>query len=152
MEPSLIDGALPRRVLLVEDHELLAQCLEFTLRGEDVQVDRAPLSSPDDLITAARDGDYDLVLLDLDLGGVEVDGGLQLVAPLQATGARVVMLTAVTDPTRLAAGVENGAVGLILKSHGFAQILAGLSEAMTLGSLLTADQRDRLLDELRRQR
>lgn len=149
-DPSLVDDAMPQRVLMVEDHELLAQSLVITLDSEGVQADRAPLTSQEAIVEAARDGDYEVVLLDLDLG--ELGYSLSLIKPLQATGARVVMLTAVTDSERLAECIEEGAVGLVSKSQNFEDLLEGLREAMTLGTLLKPGQRDELLAELRRQR
>lgn len=150
-DPSAVDRARPARVLLVEDHRLLAQSLTMALRAEGIEAAEAPLGSHEAILTAARVGRYEVILLDLDLGQGLGDS-LSLLEPLQATGARVVMLTAVTDQERLAECVEAGAIGLISKNQSFEHLLAGLHEAVALGSLLRPGQRDELLAELRRQR
>lgn len=150
-----IDGTPPdatgARVLLVEDHELLAQSLIFTLKAEGVCPERAPLGSAEEVLAAASEGRYDVVLLDLDLGDA-VGSGLHLIEPLQRTGARVVMLTAATDREQLAECIEAGAVGLIPKTVSFEHLLAAVREAVSLGNALSPGQRDELLAELRRQR
>lgn len=143
-------AALPERVLLVEEHELLAQSLAATLQAEGVAASKAPLRSQEAIITMAGQVAPDVVLLDVHLG--ELGPGLPLIEPLQATGARVVMLTAVTDQERLAECVEAGAVGLVSKRQSFDELLAALRLAMASGSLLRAGQRDELMADLRRQR
>lgn len=150
-DPSLVDAALPERVLLVEDHELLAQSLVLALRAEGIEAERAPLTSTDAVLETAGSGSYELVLLDLDLGP-GLGYSLPLIKPLQRTGARVVILTAVTDRERLAECIEEGAIGLVSKSQPFDQLLAALHDAVALGTLLKPGQRDDLLAELRRQR
>lgn len=139
------------RVLVVEDHELLAQSLVFMLGADGLTADRAPNDSPAAVLDAARDGAYDIVLLDLDLGA-NLGSGLDLIKPLQATGARVVMLTASTDETSMAECIEAGAIGLVRKTASFEHLLSALREAVTIGTLLSPGQRDELMAELRRQR
>lgn len=145
-----LDTALPERVLLVEDHRLLAQSLATSLQAEGVEADRAPLDSQAAIVASAREVTYDVILLDLDLG--ELGSTLPLIGPLRATGARVVVLTAVTDRERLAECVEAGAIGLVSKRNGVEELLASLREAKASDSLLGPGERDQLLAELRRQR
>lgn len=139
------------RVLLVEDHELLAQSLAFAMNADGYEVRQAPIDSHDSILEAARADAYDVVLLDLDLGR-ELGSSLSLIRPLQGTGARVVMLTAVTDRERLAECIEAGAIGLVSKAASFEQLLDSVREAVDLGTLLSPGQRDQLLAELREQR
>lgn len=150
-DPSLVDQAFPARVLLVEEHQLLAGCLAVALRAEGIEASQAPTASHDAIIATAREGRYDVVLLDLDLRP-ELGYSLSLIEPLQATGAWVVMLTAVTDRERVLECIEAGAIGLITKDQHFDDLLVTLHEAVALGSLLKPAQRDELLAGLRRQR
>lgn len=149
--PALVDRPLPDRVLLIEDHALLAQSLTLALRTEGIVAEPAPTDSRERILDAAYEGGYALILLDLDLDG-RLGSGLSLIKPLQGTGARVVMLTGVDDRERLAECVKEGAVGLVSTRQRFDQLLEALRDAMALGSLLRPDQRDELLAELRRQR
>lgn len=149
-ESPRVGAALPERVLLVEEHELLAQSLAAALQAEGVAASKAPLDSREAIITLARQVTPDMALLDVDLG--ELGPGLPLIEPLRDAGVRVVILTAVADQERLAECVEAGAIGLISKREGFEGLLAAMREAMALGSLLKVGQREELMAELRRQR
>lgn len=138
------------RVLLIEDHELLAQSLSSVLAAEGIRAERAVASSPEEVLSVAGAGDFDVVLLDLDLG--PLGSGLDLVRPLRALGARVVMLTASTDELTLGECIEAGAIGVVHKSASFDQLLSRVREAVTLGTLFGPGQRDQLMADLRQRR
>ena len=139
------------RVLLIEDHGLLADSLQFALQAEGLDASKLPPTEPEAVLAQAQEAQPDIVLLDLDLGWGDKDG-TDMVRPLREIGATVVMLTGVTDRARLGACLEAGAVGIISKALPFDQVLDAVREAVELGSLTTPAQRDALLDELRRQR
>ena len=101
------------RVLVVEDHGLLAQSLRLALSAEGMTVTVAPLA-PADVLAAAESERPAVVLLDLDLGPVGGDGAM-LVEPLTQSGARVVVVSGVRDRLRLAGALESGAYGLLSK-------------------------------------
>jgi DNA-binding NarL/FixJ family response regulator len=139
------------RVLIVEDHALLAQSLTVALQADGFAVERCKDLDGEGILESARALAPSVVLLDLDIGG-ELGDSLSLISPLQQLGARVVMLTGVTDRHRLAACIEAGAIGLVSKAEPFGRLIDGVREAVELGTLLSPAQRDQLLDELRRQR
>ena len=56
------------RVILIEDHELLAQSLQATLKAEDVEVVRLWSDDRDELLAQATANAPGLLLLDFDLG------------------------------------------------------------------------------------
>lgn len=139
------------KVLLVEDHGLLADSLKFALQAEGLDAQKLSPTDRETVLTVAKEAGADLVLLDLDLGWDDGDG-TTMVRPLRELGALVVMLTGVTDRARLGACLEAGAVGVISKSLPFEQVLEGVREAVELGSLTSSAQRDAMIDELRQQR
>ncbi len=143
-------SAVTPRALLIEDHELLAQSLTLALAEEGIEAQHAALDSVEAVLDLAAAGSFDVVLLDLDLGGL--GSGLAMIKPLQATGARVVMMTGSTDETRLAECIEAGALGIVRKTASLHQLLGAVRDATTLATLLSPGQRDELLAELRRQR
>src|SRR5687767_15172027 len=100
------------RVLLIEDHGLLADSLQFALQAEGLDASKLPPTDAASVLEKAREREPDIVLLDLDLGWPEGDG-TTMVRPLRELGATVVMLTGVTDRARLGACLEAGAVGVI---------------------------------------
>jgi DNA-binding NarL/FixJ family response regulator len=149
-EPGRAGMSGPPKVLIVEDHELLAQSLTFALQADGIDVARCPELGAEAVLASADRFAPDLVLLDLDLG--EEGSSLPLIEPLRAQGAEVVMLTGVTDRQRLAECVEAGAIGIVSKREPFENLVRAVHDCMALGALLTPQQRDALLRELREQR
>lgn len=138
-------------VLIVEDHDLLAQSLVFALRAEGVNAETVKPTTTEVILETAEDLKPTVVLLDLDLGG-EVGSSVPLIAPLASFGAQVMMVTGVTDRVRLAECLEAGATGLIDKSTPFENLVQSVQEVVDLGTLIPPVQRQELLAELRRQR
>ena len=139
------------RLLIIEDHELLAQSLGAALREEGLDVHLISGPTAKDILDASARIEPELVLLDLDLGD-DIGSGVPLIAPLADNGGSVVMLTGSTDPVALATAVEAGAVGVLNKSMSFDALLDAVREAMGHGTLLTPHQRSELLAVLRRSR
>ncbi len=138
-------------LLIVDDHELLAQSLAWSLRAEHFDVTVVVPSSTADILAASRRHDPDVVLLDLELRG-DIGDSQRLIPPLREQGVLVVMLTGVTDRVRLAECLEAGAAGLLSKSSSFDELLDGVREVLQLGTLISAHRRSDLLAELRAQR
>ena len=146
------------RVLIIEDHELLAESLELTLSLEGYDVRRLVL--PDEggsmatLRSAALRANPRTVLLDLDLG--RFGDGMALIAPLARAGANVVVVTASNDRGRWGACVRLGARKVLSKGRPLQETLAtvrrlhqGLPVMHTqeLESLLDAYRHDRAATE-----
>ena len=139
------------RVLIVDDHQLLAQGLELGLRRKGLATVVTDSVSADAVLGAARTHRPDVVLLDLDLG----DGGgssLPLIQPLGDLGAVVLVLTAVTDRAKLGACIEQGAAGVASKAESFESILDKVQLATEGRSPVPLPSRQALLDDLREHR
>ncbi len=141
-------GRMP--VLVVEDHQLLAQTLELALRMKGVAAQWVGGVGPSEVLSTAAALQPELVLLDLDLGGAA--SGLDLIEPLRAGGAAVLMLTGVTDRVRLAECIEAGAIGIVPKDLPLDQVVEAITETVNERPPLTRCARDELLAELRRHR
>jgi DNA-binding NarL/FixJ family response regulator len=139
------------RLLIVEDHELLATSLALALRQLGLEVETVAGPTVDDVLGAARRLAPVLVLLDLNLGP-RLGSGLDLIAPLLAVGGRVVMMTGVDERDRLGACVEAGASGVVRKSAGLAELVEAIRQAAAGEDLLTTHQRQILLGELQERR
>src|SRR5580693_2269439 len=109
------------RLVIVEDHELLATSLALALVHQGLEVETVSGPTVGVVVDTVRRLAPVLVLLDLNLGP-PLGSGLHLVAPLVAAGGRVVMMTGEVDRARLAACVEAGAVGVVSKTVGFADL------------------------------
>jgi two-component system, NarL family, nitrate/nitrite response regulator NarL len=131
----------------VDDHGLFARTVAMALQARGSTVRTIQPSSNGQVETAVTEEAADLVLLDLELG----DGcdATQLVGSLTDVGARVVMVTGVTDPIRRARCIAAGAVGIIDKAGSFDDLLVALDRVLAEGTLLTRQERDEQLASLR---
>ena len=154
----------PLRVLLIDDHQLLAHAIAIALRRRDVHVEVADLADPQRLIAKVRAHPPDLALLDLHLGdgpkaapeGRQEDAhprgfvdGVTLVRPLTEAGARVLVVTGSTDHCWQATALEAGAAGVVSKSEPLDDLTATVLKAARGEEVMPAQRRSQLLAELR---
>lgn len=138
------------RIAIIDDHELLAQSLALALK---MQGFAATSYTPVDLGTTLRAvlaDRPDVVLLDLQLGAA--GHGLSLVHPLTRAGARVLVVTGVTEPCELAATLEAGAVGYVSKSEPVDLLLLTATRVARGEEVMAPELRRAMLAELRRWR
>lgn len=138
------------RILIVEDHELLAQSLRIALQADGFDVERATELTAEGILDAAERTRPSVVLLDLDLG-VRAGSSLPLIAPLRELGASVVMVTAAENRAHLGECIAAGALGIVPKSAAFEDLLGAIRDACELRALLSKSERDELLAEMHRQ-
>ncbi len=125
--------------------------LASALRQQGLEAEVATAATPEALLDDARRTRPAVVLLDLDLGP-PLGSGLDLIGPLLAAGATVVMVTGVTDRARLGACLEAGAAGVVSKAVGLPDLLTAVSRAARGESALDPAERDGLLAALRARR
>ena len=141
------------RVLIVEDHTMLAESLALALRlrGFD-EVDIVPSSalSPDGVVDCVRSTKPDVVLLDLNLGAQGLS--IPIIGRIVDAGATVLMLTATEDRAVLGRCVEAGASGVFSKTMPFESLMPAVTDAARGLSTMRPADRDALLEELARYR
>lgn len=138
------------RLVIVDDHDLVARVLAETLRGRGSEVTVVAPSDPQGLVAAVDAVAPDLVLHDLDLG--EAGDGVAHVRALTAAGHRVLMVTGVTDPVARGRCVEAGAIGIIDKARSFGDLVETLDRALSEHGEMPAQDREEHLAVLRRHR
>ncbi len=141
----------PARVMLVDDHGLLAASLAVLLRGDGFDVAVEEPGPPEELLARARAHSPRVVLLDLDLGRDDC-AAVDLIPGLSELGARVVMLSGSTDRIALAECLEAGAEGILSKTTPFAEVVDAIGRAASGRTVTPPAERDRMVDELREQR
>ena len=119
------------RILIVEDEPRLASFLEKGLRASGFAttvVADGHLAS-----TMARDDDFDLVILDLGLPGMD---GLDVLRELRREGQRlpVIVLTARGDPHDRVTGLETGADDYLAKPFHFEELVARIKARLREGA------------------
>ena len=144
-------GAMTRRVLLVEEHVLVALGLELALCERNWAVEVASGPTALEVIAHAQRFAPQIVLVDLHIGG-SLGNGIDLVGPLAATGAKVVVLTSERRQMALAELVEAGAAGWINKGAMLDEVDATLTRVLEGGTVLGRADRAALLEKLRSQR
>jgi DNA-binding NarL/FixJ family response regulator len=142
---------VPGKVVLVEDHTLLAESVGLALAAEGWYVVIADLQSEDALLSAVSGPEPALVLLDLELGEPIRDSTCVIPALVDA-GATVLVVTGVHDRVRLAATIEAGAVGFVAKTAPFDVLLATARRAAAGEPVLEKNEFLQLLADLRRHR
>src|SRR5574341_167281 len=120
----------PVRVLVVEDEARMAGVLRRGLEEDGFAVDVA--ASGEDGLWYARENDYDAIVLDLILPGVD---GFAVLEDLRASGrwAPVLFLTArdaVQDRVR---GLDLGADDYLVKPFAFSELLARVRSILRRG-------------------
>jgi two-component system OmpR family response regulator len=111
------------RILVVEDEMKMAELLRRGLGDSGFHSDLAV--SGEDALRMGRDGDYDAVVLDVMLPGID---GFVTCERLRELGvsAPVLMLTARGSVEDRVSGLDNGADDYLTKPFSFAELLARL--------------------------
>ena len=132
------------RLLVVEDERKLGRLIQGLLEDENHTVDLA--FDGEEALEYIRGGDYDLIVLDVMLPGVD---GLEVCRQVRARKIRtpILMLTARTSVEDRVAGLDAGADDYLTKPFAFAELLArvralsrrevpdSLGNRLTLGDL-----------------
>ncbi len=140
------DGATIR-VLLVDDHRTMLWGLQKLVDAERPRMAVAGTARTcSDALAGAAELTPDVILLDIDLGGVNM---IEFLPELLANGlSRVLVLTAAHDTDALDLAVRRGARGILHKEVSAAQVVKAI-EKIHLGELwFDADTMGRVFGQL----
>ncbi len=124
------------RILVVEDERKLARYLQQGLGENGFVVDVAHDGIEGKHL--ATEGDYDLVLLDVMLPGVDGFGVLSALRKTKNTP--VLMLTARDKVEDRVLGLENGADDYLVKPFAFSELLARVQALLRRGGSINAQE------------
>ena len=144
------EATFGERVLLVDDHELIAMSLATALHATGRRCIVCREIDAHGIAELAREHRPALAVLDLQLGDSALDG-TSLVTTLRALGTPAVMLTGVRDPALLGACIAAGARGVIRKSFDFDVVVERVLDALEGRPIHTDSERADLLAAHRRQ-
>jgi two-component system nitrate/nitrite response regulator NarL len=103
------------RILICDDHLLLAEALSAVLRGRGHET-LADVTRPEEAVAAVRASQVDVCVMDLGFpGGDGIDGIRRLRRASPST--RVVVLSALDDPAAVEEALAAGASGYVLKGE-----------------------------------
>ncbi len=118
-------------ILVVEDEEKLARFIELELKHEGYTVDK--VMNGRDALDIAIEKDYDLILLDIMLPGLN---GLEVMRRLsREKSTPVILLTARDAVMDKVSGLDAGAVDYITKPFAIEELLARIRVALKLYSV-----------------
>ena len=119
------DSRLAIRVVIVDDHRVLAELLTAALSMSDEVTVIESVGTAADAIDRVGAVQPDVVILDYDLPDAD---GVSAVASIKAAcpTCRVLMLTSYTDPVILSEAFDAGCDGYITKRHGASEILSAV--------------------------
>lgn len=131
------------KIMLVDDHPLFRKGLQQLIAMEsDLEVIQE-FNNGSDAVEGAVALDPDLIILDLNMQGMD---GLETVKQMRERGvtARVVMLTVSDSEDDLLTAMENGADGYLLKDMEPEDIVENIKQAV-LGKLALSDRLTKVL-------
>lgn len=136
----------PARVLLIDDHALFRSGLRLVLDASLTDLEVIEASAIDEGFRAAVTAP-DLVLLDIQLDGLNGLDGLTLIAS-RWPGTPVIMLSANHGPEAVRLALSRGAAAFVSKAESADRIVAVVSQAL-LGGAASAVADDTATDEAR---
>lgn len=117
---------MSERILIVEDEDKIARFIELELRHEGYEVTKR--SDGRDGLEEALSGDYDLMLLDIMLPGLN---GFEVLRRLRnRSSLPVILLTARDEVMDKVAGLDGGADDYITKPFAIEELLARIRLAL----------------------
>jgi len=125
------------KLLLYEDNPQLREGLTMLISGSEGFDVLAAFKNCDNIIDEVEAFNPDVILMDIDMPGVNGIEGLKRVRSVNTT-VKILMLTVFDDNKNVFEAISNGANGYILKKTPPAKLLEYISEAQTGGAPMTA--------------
>jgi len=126
------------RILIVDDHRVLAELLAEALATADDVVVLGTVGTSAEAVAAAEAVRPDVVVLDYDLPDVEGAAAVTALRHAVPT-ARILMLTSYSNPVVLNEVMDAGAAGFVTKRNGSAEILAAVRAVASDQTPVSAD-------------
>jgi len=126
------------RVLIVDDHRVLAELLAEALSRDDDIVVLGTVGTSAEAVAAASSTRPDVVVLDYDLPDAEGVGTLTALNEA-VPSARILILTSYSSPVVLNEVMDAGADGFVTKRNGSAEILAAVHAVASDQTPVSAD-------------
>ena len=150
-DAAVRDTAEAVRVLVVEDHLLVATGVAMALDDAGFRADACGIGSPEAVLSRVRTFEPQLVLLDLVFEG-SAENALALIRPIRALGADVAAFTGTTDAVLLGSALEAGAVGIIHKRDSIEHLIRDVKRLAQQERVLSLRDRQGYLEQMRRDR
>jgi len=141
----------PARVMIVDDHPLVAQGIAVGLERRGIAAIVVDELAAEAVVATAQCVQPDLIVLDFQFDGQDMTA-LDLIAPLTELGARVIIVSGVSDPVTLGRCVEAGALDIVSKQRDIREIIDTIAARATDPAAPPAIRCNHLIDSLRSHR
>jgi DNA-binding NarL/FixJ family response regulator len=137
-----------RRVLLVEDHQIVRDGLKTLLREQAITV-FGEASTAADALSLAREQEWDLAVVDISLGG---RSGLDVVREIKQIRPKVpvLVLSMHSEEQYARRAYKAGAAGYITKDSPRAELASAIAKVIGGGRYVSTTFADRLVVDLER--
>ena len=136
------DGA-PKRVLIVDDHAVVAEALAYSLDSAGIAVDVVDDTRLAAVLAAADHMSPDVILLDYYLGDGET--ALDLLPELVKRQHSIIILTGSADPAELGTCLERGAAAVLRKTQPLSELVRAVGAAVAGENPMSSAARANLL-------
>lgn len=134
---------MPKKVLVVDDEKLIVKGIRFSLEQDDMTVDTA--YDGEEAVKKAREGNYDIILLDLMLPKLDGLSACQQIR--EFSDVPIVMLTAKGEDMDKILGLEYGADDYITKPFNILEVKARIKAIMRrTQNRAVQEQRGRIIE------
>ncbi len=109
------------RVMIFDDHSLFSYTIDIALSQHGLEVqefDIGPETTADDIVSAAKKFEPDVIVLDLHLGAA-IDNARFLIPKLSTESTEVIVVTGDTDEFQIAGCISDGAACVLGKAISF---------------------------------
>ncbi len=122
----------PIRIVLIDDHQIIRDGLREFIESRPGMLVVGDAGDREAAVRTVARERPDVVVLDLDLGGVS---GLDILPEIlrEAPDASVIILTGMRDPAKRDRAMELGAKGVVLKENGVSELLNAIEKVHRTG-------------------
>ncbi|WP_109486866.1 response regulator transcription factor [Occallatibacter savannae] len=136
------------RVAIIDDDQALLEGLRQIIGGADGFVCTACLGSVEDVLSLLRKDPPDVLLLDIELPGMQGDEAVRLLRNV-CQRTVILMLTVFAERAQIFESICNGASGYLLKSTPPETLLEGIRSAQSGGSPISPEIARHIVDVFR---
>ncbi len=113
------------RIVIVEDHKVVREGLRMLIESQEDMVVAAEAGTAEEAFVTISREKPDIVVLDLDLGGVSFVNRIPEIRDA-SKGTRVLVLTGIRDPELHIRALRLGALGLVMKDQAGSTVLKAI--------------------------
>ena len=140
------DHPRPVRIAVADDHQIFRDGLKRLLESEPGFKVVAEAADGVDAIRIAREAKPDILLLDVAMPRM---GGVEAMSAPDLGATRVILLTAVIEPSELLRAVQCGARGVVLKESATRDLINGIHRVLDGKLLIGTEIADDLAQAVR---